>query len=125
VKVAEGEAWSGTVNPAGLAVSGEDTAAMTVAEAELAGCMPVDSVDSQRTAVVTEVVVARKRKIAFVAKQNALAAVELEEQRVVWKTETRMPPGLHMGRLACLPTLDLCMLVVQVVVEVAGDSNMP
>lgn len=124
VEVAEGEAWSGTVNPAGLAVSGENIAAMTVAEVELAGCMSVDSVDSQRTAVVTEVV-ARKRKTAFVAKQNALAAVELEGRRVVQKTETRTPPGLHMGRLACLAILDLCMLGVRVVVEVAGDSNMP
>lgn len=83
VKVAEGEAWSGTVNSAGLAVSGEDIAAMTVAEVELAGCMFVDSVESQRTAVVTEVVVVRKRKTAYAAKQNALAAVELEGRRVV------------------------------------------
>jgi hypothetical protein len=45
VKVVEGEAWSGTVNPAGLTVSGEDIAAMTVAEVELAGCMSVDSVE--------------------------------------------------------------------------------
>lgn len=45
VKVVEGEAWSGTVDPAGLAVSGEDIAAMTVAEVELAGCMSVDSVE--------------------------------------------------------------------------------
>lgn len=56
---------------------------MTVVEAELAGRMSVDSVDSQRTAVVAEVAVARKRKTAFVAKQNALAAVELEGRRVV------------------------------------------
>lgn len=71
------------MNPAGLAVSGENIAAMTVVEAELAGRMSVDSVDSQRTAVVAEVAVARKRKTAFVAKQNALAAVELEGRRVV------------------------------------------
>lgn len=81
MKVAE--ACSGTVNPAGLAVSEEDIAAMTVAEAELAGRMSVEFVDSQRTAVVMEeVVVVRKRKTAFVAKPNAFAAVELEERRV-------------------------------------------
>lgn len=83
MKVAEAEAWSGTVNPAGLAVSGKNIAAMTVAGVELAGRMSVDSVDSQHTAVVTEVVVARKRKTAFVAMQNAFAAVELEGRRVV------------------------------------------
>jgi hypothetical protein len=83
VKVAEGEAWSGTVNPAGLAVSGEDIAAMTVAEVEVAGHMFVDSVDSRHTAVVMEAAVVRKRKTAFAAKQNALAAVELEGRRAV------------------------------------------
>lgn len=119
MKVAEAEAWSGT--PAGLAVSGEDIAAMTVAEAELAGHI---SVDSRRTAVVKEVAVARKRKIAFEAKQNAFAAVELEGRRVVSKTENRTPPGLHMGRALGLMILDLCMLGVRVV-GVAGDSNMP
>jgi hypothetical protein len=74
---------------------------------------------------VTGVVVVRKRKTAFVTKQNALAAVEPEGRHVVQKTETRTPPGLHMGRSACLGILDLCMLVVRVVVEVAGDLNMP
>jgi hypothetical protein len=84
VKAAEAEAWSGTVNPAGLAVSGKEIAATTVAEAELAGRMSVDSVDSQRTAVLTGVVVVvRKRKTVFVAKQNAFAAVGLEGQGVV------------------------------------------
>lgn len=70
----EGEAWSGTVNPAGLAVSGEDMAAMTVVGTEL-GRM---SVGSQRTAVVMEVAVARNRKAAFVVKQNVFAVAELE-----------------------------------------------
>lgn len=39
------------------------------------------------------------------------------------KTETRTLPGLHMGRVADLAILDLCMLGVRVVAEVAGDSN--
>lgn len=82
MKVAEAEACFGIVNPAGLAVSEEDIAAMTVVEAELAGHMSVEFVDSQRTAVVMEVVVVRKRKTAFVAKPNAFAAVELEGRRV-------------------------------------------
>lgn len=66
------------MNPAGLAVSGEDIAATTVAEEELAGHMFVDSVDSLCTAVVTAVVVARKRKAVFVVTQNTFAA-EVEE----------------------------------------------